>query len=85
MIRDGSIVSLGRERPDLGCIEKLYGKVVILEQKYGVIKRLGLHKSIEGKRLRCRIKRMRRRLYAYKGFCPKGCSCAGQFWAYYLH
>ena len=65
LIRDGSISSLGRERPDLGRIERLYNKALILERKYGVMKRLGLHKSTEGKRLRRRIRRLRRRLHAY--------------------
>ena len=64
LIKDDLISSLSRERPDLGRIERLYGKVLILERKYGVMKRLGLHKTAEGKRLWRKIKRLRRRLYA---------------------
>ena len=65
LIRDGSVASLSRERPDLSRVERLYNKALILERKYGVMKRLDLHKSIEGRRLWRRIRRLRRRLHAY--------------------
>ena len=64
LIRDGSISSLGRERPWLRRIDRLYNEVLRLEQEYGKLRRLGLHKSIEGKRLRRRVKRLRRKLHA---------------------
>ncbi|WP_054857652.1 zinc ribbon domain-containing protein [Vulcanisaeta sp. JCM 16159] len=46
-------------------IDTLYNESVRLERKYGALKRLGLHKSIEGKKLRKRIKALRRKLFAY--------------------
>ena len=65
LVRGGGLVKVGRERPDLGRIEKLYNEVATLERKYGVMKRLGLHKSIEGRRLWRRVKRLRHKLHAY--------------------
>jgi len=54
-----------RERPDLGFIGRLYGEIIELERKYGKLRRLGLHKTIYGKRIRQKIKAKRKRLYAY--------------------
>ncbi|ADY02084.1 transposase, IS605 OrfB [Vulcanisaeta moutnovskia 768-28] len=62
---NGKVGSMGRERPNLGCIEMLYKHVTKLGQKYGALKRLGLHKSQYGRRLWREIKATRRRLYAY--------------------
>ena len=65
LVRSGGLVKVGRERPDLGRIERLYNEVVTLGRKYGVMKRLGLHETIEGRRLWREVKRLRRRLHAY--------------------
>ena len=65
LIRGNELVKAGRERPDLGYIERLYNKVVLLGRKYGELKRLGLDKTVEGRRLWRKIKQLRRRLYAY--------------------
>ena len=65
LVRGGELVKVGRERPDLGRIERLYNEVVTLGRKYGVMKRLGLHETIEGRRLWREVKRLRRRLHAY--------------------
>ena len=65
LVRSSKLVKVGRERPDLGRIERLYNEVVTLERRYGNLKRLGLHKTIEGRRLWRRVKRLRHRLYAY--------------------
>ena len=52
------------ERPQLSEIEGLYNLSVRLSKKYGKLRRLGLDKSEEGKRLRREIRRIRRKLYA---------------------
>jgi len=64
LIRDGSIIRWKLERPKLSEIETLYNLSVKLSKKYGKLKRLGLHKTVEGKRLWREIKRLRRKLYA---------------------
>jgi putative transposase len=64
LIRNGSIIRWKPERPRLSEVERLYNLSVRLERKYGKLKRLGLDKTEEGKRLRREIKRVRRRLYA---------------------
>ena len=64
LIRDGSIIRWKPERPRLSEIETLYSLSVRLSKKYGKLKRLGLHKTAEGKRLWREIKRVRRKLYA---------------------
>ena len=65
LVRGGGLVKVGRERPDLGRIERLYNEVVVLERRYGNLKRLDLHRTVEGKELWREVKRLRRRLYAY--------------------
>jgi putative transposase len=64
LIRDGSIIRWKPERPGLSEVERLYNLSVRLERRYGRLKRLGLDKTEEGKRLRREIKRVRRKLYA---------------------
>jgi putative transposase len=64
LIRNGNIIRWKPERPRLSEVERLYNLSVRLERKYGRLKRLGLDKTEEGKRLRREIKRVRRRLYA---------------------
>ena len=63
LIRDGKIVAQGRERPRLGFINELYERTIKLSRKYGRLKMMGLHKSIEGRKLWREIKRLKRRLY----------------------
>jgi len=64
LIRDGNIIRWKPERPRLSEIETLYNLSVRLGRKYGRLKRLGLHKTVEGERLWREIKRVRRKLYA---------------------
>jgi putative transposase len=64
LIRDGSIIRWKPERPRLSEIEALYNLSVRLGRKYGRLKRLGLHRTVEGERLWREIKRLRRKLYA---------------------
>ncbi|KUO79490.1 MAG: hypothetical protein AT714_06825 [Vulcanisaeta sp. OSP_8] len=64
LIRDGSIIRWKPERPRLSEIEGLYNISVRLGRKYGRLKRLGLHKTVEGRRLWRNIKRVRRKIYA---------------------
>jgi len=52
------------ERPRLREIDGLYYRSVVLSQKYGKLKRLGLHKTREGKGLWREVRRLRRRIYA---------------------
>ena len=64
LIRDGSIIRWKPERPNLREIDNLYNLSVELSRKYGRLKRVGLDKSEEGKRMRKKIKRLRKKLYA---------------------
>jgi len=64
LIRDGSIIRWKQERPRLSEIEGLYDLSVRLGRKYGRLKRLGLHKTVEGRRLWRNIKKVRRKIYA---------------------
>jgi putative transposase len=61
LVRDGRIVSLGRERLSL---DGLYRKLLWLERKYGWLKRLSLHETPKGRKLWRQIRRKRRKLYA---------------------
>jgi putative transposase len=61
LARDGRIVSLGRERL---CLDGLYRELLRLERKYGALRRLGLHETPEGKRLRREIGHKKRKLHA---------------------
>ena len=63
LIRDGKLVAQGRERPRLGLINELYNRATKLERKYGKLKKMGLHKTVEGRKMWREIKRLRRRLY----------------------
>ena len=65
LVRGGELVKVGRERPDLGRVERLYNEVALLGRKYGELKRLGLDKTVEGRMLWRKIKQLRRRLYTY--------------------
>jgi putative transposase len=64
LIKDGKLIKWKPERPNLREIDNLYNLSVRLSKKYGKLKRLGLHKTVEGKRLWWEIKRLRRKLYA---------------------
>jgi len=64
LIRNSEIVSHKQEGINLGKYYRLYDEVVRLEKKYGALKRLGLHKTVEGSRLWSEIKILRMRLYA---------------------
>jgi len=64
LIRDGSIIRWKPERPNLREVDNLYSLSVRLSREYGRLKRMGLDKTEEGKRLREKIKKLRRRLYA---------------------
>ena len=64
LIRDGKIVAQGRERPRLGLINELYERATKLERKYGRLRRIGLHKTVEGRKLWRENNRLRRRLFA---------------------
>jgi putative transposase len=65
LVKGGRVVKWARERPDLGHIERIYTELLKLERKYGTLKRLGLHETVEGKKLWREVKRERRKLYAY--------------------
>jgi len=64
LIRNGRIVSYKQKGLNLGRYYGLYNEVVRLGRKYGELKRSGLHKTTEGRRLWKRIKAMHARLYA---------------------
>jgi len=65
LVKGDRVVKWARERPDLGYVEKTYSELVKIEQKYGVLKRLGLHKTPEGRKLWKKARHTRRKLYAY--------------------
>lgn len=67
LIKDNSISSLGRERPWLRRIDKLYNRVLELEKEYGKLRRLGAHKSIKGKKVWREVRILKRKLYAILG------------------
>ncbi|NAZ29493.1 MAG: transposase [Caldivirga sp.] len=64
LIKNGNIIKWKPERPRLREIDGLYYRSVVLSQKYGKLKRLGLHKTKEGKGLWREVRRLRRRIYA---------------------
>jgi len=64
LIRDGVIAKWKPERPNLREIDNLYNLSVRLSREYGRLRRLGLHKTVEGRELWREIKRLRRKLYA---------------------
>jgi putative transposase len=63
LIKGGSIIRWKPERPNLREIDNLYNLSVRLSREYGKLKRMGLDKTKEGKRLRKKIKNLRKRLY----------------------
>jgi len=64
LIKDGKLIKWKPERLNLREIDNLYNLSVRLSRKYGRLKRMGLDKTKEGKRLWERIKKLRKRLYA---------------------
>ena len=64
LIRNGRIVSYKQERINLSRYYRLYDEVIRLGKKYGELKRSGLHRTTEGRKLWRRIKAMHARLYA---------------------
>ena len=64
LIKNGNIIKWKPETPNLREIDTLYNLSVRLSREYGKLKRLGLDKTVEGKRLWWKIKRLRRKLYA---------------------
>jgi putative transposase len=65
LIKGERISSIGRERPDLGRVERWYSKVVRLERLLGMLKRLGL----DDKSLQREARRTRSKMYRYlKGY-----------------
>jgi len=64
LIRNGRIVSYKQEGLNLGRYYGLYDEFIRLGRKYGELKRSGLHRTTEGRRLWKRIKMLHARLYA---------------------
>ncbi|PLC68078.1 hypothetical protein B7L70_05125 [Vulcanisaeta sp. EB80] len=64
LIRDGRLVKWKPERPNLSEIDGLYDLSMRLSREYGRLKRLGLHRTVEGRRLWRNIKKVRRKIYA---------------------
>jgi putative transposase len=67
LIKDGFIIRWKPEVPNLREIDNIYNLSVELSKKYGMLKRLGLNKTKEGRRLWRKIKKLRRRLYVKLG------------------
>jgi putative transposase len=65
LIKRDRVVKWAKERPDLSYVEKTYSELIKIERKYGTLKRLGLHKTPEGRKVWWEIRRRRRKLYAY--------------------
>jgi Transposase and inactivated derivatives len=63
LIKDGFIIKWKPEVPNLREVDNLYNLSVRLSREYGRLKRMGLDKTKEGKRLRKKIKNLRKRLY----------------------
>jgi len=64
LIKDSKLIKWKPERPNLREVDNLYNLSVWLSREYGRLKRMGLEKTEEGKRLRKKIKKLRKRLYA---------------------
>jgi putative transposase len=64
LIRNGRIVSYKQEGLNLGRYYGLYDELIRLGREYGELKRSGLHRTTEGRRLWKRIRVMHARLYA---------------------
>ncbi|MFP3160826.1 MAG: zinc ribbon domain-containing protein [Vulcanisaeta sp.] len=64
LIRNGRIVSYKQEGLNLGRYYGLYDEFIRLGREYGELRRSGLHRTIEGRRLWKRIRAMHARLYA---------------------
>jgi len=63
LIKDGKLVKWKPERPNLREVDNLYNLSVRLSREYGRLKRMGLEKTEEGKRLWKKIKKLRKRSY----------------------
>jgi putative transposase len=63
LIRDNMLIKWKPERPKLSEIESLYDLSMRLSREYGRLKRLGLHRTPRGRKLRREIKRLRRKTY----------------------
>jgi putative transposase len=63
LIKNDAIIKWKPERPKLSEIEGLYNLSVRLSKKYGKLMRLGLHRTVKGRKLRREIKRLRRKIY----------------------
>jgi len=61
LVKNGRISSIGRERPDLGRVERWYSKAVRLEKLLGRLERLGLDDG----NLRREAKRTKSKMYRY--------------------
>jgi len=59
------IAMIRRLRPNLRKIDTMYRQATKLEKKYGKLRRLGLHKSSEGMKLRKMIKQLRSKIHRY--------------------
>jgi len=64
LIKNGNIIKWKPEIPNLREIDNLYNLSEELSREYGKLKKLGLDKTEEGKRLWKKIKKLRRRLFA---------------------
>jgi putative transposase len=68
----GRVAERSTRRPNLRKVDTLYARVLQLERKYGVLKRLGLRETPEGKKLWREVRRVRRKLHAHlKDFAQK--------------
>jgi putative transposase len=67
LIRNENIIRWKPERPKLSEIEGLYDLSAKLSREYSKLKRLGLHRTVKGRKLRREIKRLRRKIYTKLG------------------
>jgi putative transposase len=63
LIHDGRIVSFRHEKPNLNLLLMLYYQAVKRGRKHGALMRMGLHHTIQGKRLRKQAKARESRVY----------------------
>jgi putative transposase len=64
LTKGGVIIKWRPERPNLREVDNLYNLSVRLSKEYGKLKRMGLDKTKEGKRLWKKIKKLKKRSYA---------------------
>jgi len=63
LVHSKQLVSFKQEKPNLNELLTLYYQAVKRERKHGALMRIGLHRTMQGKRLRKQVKARRSKIY----------------------